>query len=153
MNGRLTLSAKAIGTGRTGVANPIEHGVSIPGIDLTGLFFLAGIRIANLSQGTPTALNLVNLQVTENGATSTDEAVDFRGSAVYVEAIRLLIIVPDAANEDSFDVTSDVLSGTVDPGGVLLMVAPIGVTGSDLAQPMTFGPGGANLGCTVYVWG
>lgn len=154
MNGRISLSAKAIGAGRTGVSDPIAHGVQIPGVDLAGLEFLAGIRIANLATGAnQTSLNLSNLQVTAHGATVTDGSVDFRGSSVSVAQVKLVVIVPDAANDSPFSVQSDVISSIVQPGGVLAVVAPEGIGGSDLSQPMVFSPAFSDQGCTIYLWG
>lgn len=154
MNGRISLSAKAIGPGRTGVSDPIAHGVQIPGIDLAGLEFLAGIRIVNLATGAnQTSLNLSNLEVTPHGATVTDDSVDFRGSSVSVAQVKLLVIVPDPANDSPIGVDSYVIASTLQPGGVLVVVAPEGIGGSSLSQPMNFTAGFSDQGCTIYLWG
>lgn len=155
MTGRVSVSARATATdGRTGLLTNPDHGFEIPGIDISGLTFLSAIRITNLaSGGSPTALNLSTLDVTENGATSTDEGGDWKGRDVSAANIRLIAIVPESSNDESIDIESDVIAGTLQPGGIVFAAMPEGIGGSYLSSPLTFNPGGASQGARVYIWG
>lgn len=154
MTGRIKVSARATATdGRTGLLTNPEHGVEIPGIDLEGITFLAGIRITNLSTGTATTLNLATLDVTENGATSADEGGDWRGRDITAADVRFLAIVPDSANAGFVNFTSGIFSGSAQPSGMALIALPNGLGGSSLATPLSFSPSEASQGVRVYIWG
>jgi len=154
MTGRVKVSARATASdGRTGLLTNPEHGFELPGIDLTGLTFLAAIHITNLSTGTATELDLATLNVTENGATSTDEGGDWTGRDITVSDVRFLAVVPDSTNEGFVNVTSGILSGAAQPGGFVVTALPDGLGGSSLSTALSFSPSEASQGVRVYIWG
>lgn len=132
-----------------------SHGFDIPGIDLTGLSLLAGMRLSGLSTHATnkTQISFSNLAVTAHGASVTDAGKDWRGDTVALLKAHLLAIVPDLANDDTVFVSSGPLTATIQPGGVVVLALPAGLGGSDLAAPLVFTPNDSGLGATVYIWG